>query len=93
MYNDWHTYEWFFKSTFSWSIHYSYPPSIPLTNQGKVKTWLLLSAMAIVRSVMAVKMTPKKSSFIKINNIDLPQHAVSRRIAKFFSLLLEEQGK
>ena len=40
---------------------------LPLTNQGKVKTWLLMSAMAILRSAITVKITP--------NNIDLSQHA------------------
>ena len=52
------------KSIFSRLIR-AYPihtPTIPFTNQGKVKTWLLMSAMAIGRFAIVVKMTPKKSS-------------------------------
>ena len=43
----------------SLSVQYFQTPAIPLTTQGKLKTWLPMSAMAIGRFAFAVKMTSK----------------------------------
>ena len=40
-----------------------------------VKTWSLMSALAIGRLAISVEMTPKKIIFNKLNNNDLSVHA------------------
>ena len=77
------------------SNHYCHPPPAnPYITQEKVKTSLLMPTLAIGCLEIAVKISSKKVSFNKINNIDISQNAFVNTgvIEKFWSLFLWKEG-